>query len=275
MKFKNTLILAVLGISLSLLSISADSDKNGILALVQLHDASQSINKHDKQLVCLPDEPEITIDAQQKALENLRQISEDLKQSGQIANHLNLTQQQIQLAALENLLAITQKLSKKVSKKDSKGDKGPYYKKLLQPSYILEQTVNGTLHVAGRVYDKCETALITAATYGLVLKIFFPGTLSAVQQVFNGLWNGVQIIDSGIGAVANDPLGSIKTVWELTPASHIFNGFPTTVTTTASEYGANIASTVSEYGATIATVVSDCFSTIDLNWFTPGILSLG
>lgn len=184
----------------------------------------------------------------QKALENLRN---ELTQSGQISNNLNLAQQQIQLAALENLLKITEKLSKKDSKK--KDDKY-HFKKLLDPLYVLDQTIKGAFHISGRVYDKCETAIITAITYALILKIFFPGTLTAAQQV----WNVLQSVDSVIGAVANDPLGSAKMLWMSTPAYQVFNnGFPTVV----NDVGMSIASTVSDYLSTGISIASDFFST--------------
>lgn len=237
---KVTLFLSVLMLSsINAWTPETEAQRNALQEYSASHISSESSSSSACDLQVPVDHASL-----QKALEHLRN---ELTQSGQISNNLNLAQQQIQLAALENLFKITEKLSKKDSSK--KNDDKYIFKKLLDPLYVLDQTIKGAFHISGRVYDKCETALITVITYALVLKILFPGTLTAAQQA----WNGLQVFDSFIGAVANDPLGSVKMLWMSTPAYQISNEFPT--------IASNIGITVGEYFVATVGILGDFFST--------------
>lgn len=131
----------------------------------------------------------VTIGMQQKALENLLALSEKFDRTNNLTAQTSLIEQQIQIKALEKLSELAKNLDKKPKKESS----GFSVKKLKDPVYLLDQIAKGILHVSGRVYDKCETVLVTIVTYSLILYVFFPGvwkTACAAYQVL-GIIDGV------------------------------------------------------------------------------------
>lgn len=132
---------------------------------------------------------------QQMALESLIARSEKLNKSNLISTQINLAEHQLQIQALEKLVALSEKFDKG-SKKES-----PNFalKNLISPSYLIGKIAAGTLHIGGKIYDKSETLIINIITWYILLKLFFPGTLTASTTLFKA----AQIIDNGINYVAS------------------------------------------------------------------------
>lgn len=168
----------------------------------------------------------VTIGMQQKALENLLALSEKFNRTNQLSNQTSLVEQQIQIKALEKLTELAEKLDKKPEKKDS-----PKFsiKKLKDPVYLLDQIAAGILHVSGRMYDKCETVLISTVTYSLILYIFFPGVWKAACTTYQILG----LIDGVVGTIFGSVdimLGTITAFYWIAPqylinaGPYVFNG---------------------------------------------------
>ncbi|MBS1987740.1 hypothetical protein JST56_01985 [Candidatus Dependentiae bacterium] len=132
---------------------------------------------------------------QQIALENLIARSKQLNKSDVISTQINVAEHQLQIQALEKLVELSEKLNKGSKKESTRFA----FKNLISPSYLLEKMTAGTLHIGGKVYDKSEALIINVITWYILLKLFFPGMLTAASTGFQA----AQIIDSGVNYVAS------------------------------------------------------------------------
>lgn len=130
----------------------------------------------------------------QMALKSLIARSEQLNKSDLISTQINIAEHQLQIQALEKLVALSEKLDN-VSKKESPKFA---FKNFISPSYLLEKIATGTLYIGGKVYAKSEALLINIITWYILLKIFFPGTLLGIEKVTSTGLFVAQKIDTGI-----------------------------------------------------------------------------
>lgn len=132
---------------------------------------------------------------QQIALESLIARSEKLNKSDLISTQINVAEHQLQIQALEKLVELSEKLDKGSKKESPKFS----FKNLISPSYLLEKIATGTLHIGGKVYDKSEALIINVITWYILLKLFFPGMLTAASTGFQA----AQIIDNCVNYIAS------------------------------------------------------------------------